>query len=313
MPSFTKLYLTNTAADYSPATLRGAWDDTGAVVTKRLDVLREGGGVGVMVTRAETSSDPEWDVLLYRGVSGPLAAQTISGSLDAMIGVAETDTPDNFHYHVHAYVTQGDSDTLRGTLLSDYREAAGVNEWPNFATATTRGHAFNAAQALASLAVSAGDRLVVEIGFVARNSSATSKTGRLQYGTLHNAAVLNSVAPDYTTSTTGNSSNLIWRSSYLTFSTAINTLDLQSRLTGTAGLILTTTGPATVRQTSLAVLALTRTPIPVNLTSLVALVLLRRGPPEGGGLVGTGINPAVGNSICGATLPLAFVLMRFED
>ena len=35
--SFTKLYLTNRAAPYTPATIRGAWDDTAGAVVKALD------------------------------------------------------------------------------------------------------------------------------------------------------------------------------------------------------------------------------------------------------------------------------------
>ena len=35
--AFTKLYLTARTAPYTPATIRGAWDDTAGAVTKALD------------------------------------------------------------------------------------------------------------------------------------------------------------------------------------------------------------------------------------------------------------------------------------
>lgn len=178
--AFEKLYLTNRPAPYTPATLRGAWDATAGGVTKALDVSPIVGGAIASVAVAETSTTNEYDVLLYRGVSGPLAAQTISGNLDCAIGVRSSSTSQNAHFHVHVYVTQGDSDTPRGTLLSDYREAAGTNEWPT----TAAGRDLASAQAMSSLVVSAGDRLVVEIGYASRNTSSTSYTGTLWYGTL---------------------------------------------------------------------------------------------------------------------------------
>lgn len=175
----TKFYLHDEAPAYSPASFRGAWDDTAGAVTKLLDTVAGGyDDVITSVARAEADAADEYDVLLFRGVSGPLAAQNISGTVNLIVGVQESSTSMNAHFHVHIYVTQGDSDTPRGTLLSDYREAAGVNEWPTFAA----GRGLNAAQALSALDVSAGDRIVVEIGYTARNTSTTSYTGTLWYG-----------------------------------------------------------------------------------------------------------------------------------
>lgn len=181
----TKFYLHNKTAPYSPASFRGAWDATGSAVTKALDSasVPVDGSVIALLSIAEANATDEYDVLMFRGVSGPLKAGTIgTGTVNLMLGVYESSTSANLHWHVHIYVTQGDSDTVRGTLLSDYREAAGTNEWASVRTAT----ALNAAASLSSLAVSAGDRLVVEIGYTARNTSATSYTGYLYYG-VHNA------------------------------------------------------------------------------------------------------------------------------
>jgi hypothetical protein len=177
----TRFYLHNDAAPYTPATLRGAWDQTAQAVTKRIDASKLPVSTATNVPAAETNVTAEWDVLLYRGVSGPLAAATIgTGTVDVMLPVIENTAAADFNYHLHIYVTQGDSDTPRGTLLADYREAAGVNEWG--VTAATCGRALNAATALSSLAVTAGDRIVVEIGYAARNTVTTSYTGTLYYG-----------------------------------------------------------------------------------------------------------------------------------
>lgn len=180
MATFSKLYLHNQPAPYTPATIRGTWNDTAGAVTKALDQTPNVGGVFTTVARAETNATNPFDVLLYRGVSGPLDAQTISGTVNVIIGILESNASADFNWHVHIYVTQGDTDTPRGTLLTDYTEAAGTNEWPTTAT----GKALNAAQTLTSLAISAGDRLVVEIGYRARNAVTTSFTGTLNYGCL---------------------------------------------------------------------------------------------------------------------------------
>lgn len=174
----TKFYLLNQTAPYTPATIRGAWDDSAGAVTRALSTSKTGGGSFTTVARAETNASNTWDVLLYRGVSGPLAAQTISGTVDVVIGALESNSAADFYWHIHIYATQGDSDTPRGTLLTDYVENT-TNEFPTTAT----GRALQSAQALTSLAVSAGDRLVVEIGYIARNSVTTSRTGTINYGT----------------------------------------------------------------------------------------------------------------------------------
>lgn len=176
--AFTKLYFTTATAPYTPATIRGAWDDTAGAVTKALSPIKLDGGVITTVARAETNAAANYDVLLYRGISGPLAAQTINCNFDVVLGVNESAADADFAWHIHVYVTQGDSDTPRGTLINNYVETT-ANEWAT----TNTGQALAAAQATGSLAVSAGDRIVVEIGYVALNATATSKTGTLRYGT----------------------------------------------------------------------------------------------------------------------------------
>ena len=176
----TRLYLTNDSAPYSPATLRGAWDATGAAVTKLIDPAKEAGSdQGARVTGTESSTTNNYDILLYRGVSPPLAAQTISGTLNVCTGVSESGLGANAYYHVHAYVTQGDSDTPRGTILTDFIDGT---EWPADGSTTANAYELDAAQSLSSLAVSAGDRLVVEIGVQMQNVAGTSVSGYLYYG-----------------------------------------------------------------------------------------------------------------------------------
>ena len=177
----TRFYLHNDAAPYTPGTIRGAWNASGSAVTKRLDTGHLPATPMTYVQVAETSTETEYDVLLYRGVTGPIKAATIgTGTVNLMLGVYQNSASANNHWHLHIYATQGDSDTVRGTLLADYREAAGTNEFGT--NAATAGMDLNAAAALSSVEISDGDRLVVEIGYTARNTSSAGFNARLAYG-----------------------------------------------------------------------------------------------------------------------------------
>ena len=136
---------------------------------------KDGGGAITTVARAETNVTNNYDVLLYRGVSGKLATQTISGTFDVVLGCLESNAAANMFWHVHVYVTTGDSDTVRATLINDF---IGATEWPTTAVGRTLG-----ASSAISASITDGDRLVVEIGYRAANTVTTSYTGTLWYGT----------------------------------------------------------------------------------------------------------------------------------
>ena len=181
----TVLYVTNAAAPYSPATFRGTWNDTTAAVTKALALSKVAGGALTSVSDVAPDDraipiPPAWNGLCYRGVSAALGAQTVSGTLDVLLGVYEDAAAADICYHLHAYVTQGDSDTVRGTLLSNYLETTS-NEWGT--SSTTSGKGLASAQTLTNVSASAGDRIVVEVGFICRSSLAVAYTGTVQYGT----------------------------------------------------------------------------------------------------------------------------------
>jgi hypothetical protein len=100
----------------------------------------------------------------------------LSGTVDCAIPTIESNAAADLFWHLHIYVTQGDSDTPRGTLLSDYIES--TNEW----STSSGARALASAQTISSLAISAGDRIVVELGYAAKNSVTTSYTGTIRYG-----------------------------------------------------------------------------------------------------------------------------------
>lgn len=171
----TRLYLSNTAASYTPTTKRGTWTTSSSAVAKLLG--RRPSGASTTSAVAETSTTNNVTVLLGRWISDPaVTAGTLAGTVQWVMGVLESSASANDFFYLHIFVTTGDTDTLRGTYLSNYTPGTGT-EWPTTAAGATEG-----AVAGTSVAVSVGDRLVVEIGYQARNTSATSFTGTLRYG-----------------------------------------------------------------------------------------------------------------------------------
>lgn len=169
----TRFYLGAAAAGYTPATVRGAWDDGTATLARRLAPAPEGSAA--TVAAAETSPATGRDVLLGRWVSDPaLTSGTLSGTATWALGVAASDAAASMYTHVHVYVTTGDSDTPRATLLAD---TVGATAWP-----TTAAGRAETGLAVTPAAITAGDRIVVEVGYTAQNAVATSYTGTLHYG-----------------------------------------------------------------------------------------------------------------------------------
>jgi hypothetical protein len=115
----------------------------------------------------------------------------LSGSVVWVLGVQESATAANDHLHLHIFVTVGDTDTVRGTVLSDF---IGAVEFPTTATGQTSND-----QSLTTVAVQAGDRVVVEVGYQAQNTSALSRTGTMHYG---GATGVDSLGATQTTVTT---------------------------------------------------------------------------------------------------------------
>jgi hypothetical protein len=191
----TKYYVLDLAPAFTPATIRGAWDQTASAVGKALSQRPE--GTQATVTIAETNADPTWDVLLGRFVGPPLAAQTVGGTLDVLLPVAESAAAADLYFHVHAYVTVGDTDVVRGTLLNDWVQAAGANEWAYGYGYQFYGRTLGGAQALTDVVCQAGDRIVLEVGYVARNSVATSYSGSLVYGAPSTVPDLNGTSDYY--------------------------------------------------------------------------------------------------------------------
>jgi hypothetical protein len=170
----TRYYFSNTAPGYTPVTIRGAWDLTTGTIAMKL-----GAKAGVAATRgqAETSSVTNYDVLLGRWISDALSATQFKTSMLVRwsFGTRESNSNANDYTHIHIYITTGDSDTPRGTILTD---SVGGTEW----VVTTAASRYRSVNLSGAVSAQANDRIVVELGYQARNTSTTSRTGTMNYG-----------------------------------------------------------------------------------------------------------------------------------
>jgi hypothetical protein len=176
----TKLYPSAAGVAYTPATIRGAWDKTTGHIVCGMNAAKDLSGLGgpLSIGIAETVNTTDYDVLFLRCVSAPLAANcNFAGTLNVMMGVQESATDADMAYYIHVFVTQGDTDTVRGTLLANYADP-NTNEWGT----TALGKALTAAQSLSAVSALTGDRIVVEIGYRSRNTTTSTRTGTIWYG-----------------------------------------------------------------------------------------------------------------------------------
>lgn len=169
----SRMYFSRVSSGVTP-TQQGAWDDTAGLTRGSLSRTKDV-NADAIISRAETNASATWDVLLGQWIGAPLdTAQTISGTFDMAISALESNADAEMFLHVHVWVSQGDTSTPRGTLLTDYID---THELP-----TTEAGVAITQQTLSSVSASVGDRIIVEVGYQAQNSITTSRTGRVRHG-----------------------------------------------------------------------------------------------------------------------------------
>jgi len=173
-----RLFLTNTAAAFTPPTIRGTWSDK--VLNGTSGMLRRKTGVSTTAAKAETSNLATWAVLLRRFVSEPVNNPgTLAGAFNLVAGWLESNSAANMVTRIHMFVTAGATDTVRGTLTSLALDS--TTEFPivGFGSGAA---GVKVSGTMTTVAVQPGDRIVLEIGFKAANTVTTSYTGTLYYG-----------------------------------------------------------------------------------------------------------------------------------
>lgn len=168
-----------------------------------LSTTKTDGGKLEEVDLSEASTVTDEDQLFMTWVTPQLDAQLITGTLDVVIGVRKDNDDTTVGYKIHAYISVGNTRTVRHTLLDKYIDA---NNW-----STTAGfRSLASPQSLTPGTTVGGDRVVVEIGFHISSNPVTNTAFSLWHGTSNNSA-----AP-YDDGSTG-STNVTFEAPYLTF------------------------------------------------------------------------------------------------
>lgn len=192
MTTTTRLYTANAEPWYTPATVRGTWDSTNG--SGNVGQLGAKGGAAATCI-AWKDGGGTWTLLVSRWVSEPLTNDysfTASDTIEWLLGVKISSVFNAAStWDVFAYVTTGDSDTPRGTILTNTVGTDGITE-----TATGRGD--GARNLTATVAALKGDRVVVEIGVRKTGTATGTRTWTQNYGNT-GATDLSSGSTDVTT------------------------------------------------------------------------------------------------------------------
>ena len=153
----TRLYLPSTgAAAVSPA-YDAAWDVTTGADALACVLVKLSSAMGSQISGSLTEAGVNDWGLIRQYVSAPLAAQTISGTVKSQARYLRS-SGETIHDAISIRVCNNAGTSFTGTLLSlgSYKNSDG--------SASLRNKMFADGDALSSLAVNAGDRLVIEYG-----------------------------------------------------------------------------------------------------------------------------------------------------
>jgi hypothetical protein len=126
---------------------------------------------------AETNASTTYDVLLVQFITGPLASgYSFSGSdtLKGQMLAVESNAAADHRAQLIAKVISNDGTSVVGTLLS--MDGGALSSEFDVAPAENRQFPRGGAQALSSVSASAGDRILIEVGYRSHNNVTTSRT-----------------------------------------------------------------------------------------------------------------------------------------
>jgi len=181
----TRLYFSlDSLAAIAPSSWSTGWNKTSGTAANRELTLQNNVDTSalVLITNTGVGTSGQFTAI-FRNISPSLKAQTISGSLKGQFVAFENAAGDNYTLAVAVKVIKADG-TDRGILLAVSASDDTSTTPPENATSNTNRHIRDAAEAtslsLSSLAVSDGDRIVVELGF--RQASTSTNVGGVMRG-----------------------------------------------------------------------------------------------------------------------------------
>lgn len=124
----------------------------------------------------DTPGSTPMDICKFQYISGPLEAQTITGTVKGQIRVYEGEDDDDACRALVIRVVSNDGATVRGTLLAHFPSSL-ESEW---ATSATNRYFPPSGTSVTSVDAQAGDRLLIEIGV--RRFAANSGYHRYRMG-----------------------------------------------------------------------------------------------------------------------------------
>jgi hypothetical protein len=173
----TRLFLTTDPPTFTPATIRGTWNNTALLGSNTYALGRARGGTNIEVSGSETSATANTNFLLARHVSEPLAGGSITALATWGFCIARqaTVTTTNPRIAYYIYFTAGDTDTVRATMIT--QQVGGTN-----ATTTLQVFYTTSYPTTTAVTIQPGDRMVIESGWAGAAASATSWIGRHRLG-----------------------------------------------------------------------------------------------------------------------------------
>jgi hypothetical protein len=174
----TRFYFpTADAAAVSPSFDSG-WTYTAEAVRRAMTTTRPTAASGFGATIGPWSGTAGDKALDRQYVSGPLAAQRISGTVKAYFSAFQGDNADNVDQGIlKIAVVSRDGATLRGTLLA----LGSHGPTTELIGGSLRNKAFADGDALDDLVIEEGDRLVVELGW-SNSTAGTTPEATIFYG-----------------------------------------------------------------------------------------------------------------------------------
>lgn len=205
----TRVYFAIDTAPATPSSWSAGWNKTTGTVSGKL-VLSAGGSAtnqGISQTNAASGTSGHFTAA-WRAISAPLAAQTISGNVKGQLFGSEAAGTDNYTAAFAIKVIKSDNSD-RGVLLAVSASDDTSATPPELVVTTATNRSLqdaseNTSIALSSLAVSAGDRLVIEGGF--RQASTSTNQGR---ATPTNCDPASADLPEDNTTTTATSNGWV--------------------------------------------------------------------------------------------------------
>jgi hypothetical protein len=171
-PVTKRLYLANDTIPYNPATLRGGWTSSLGMITNKLAKTPTGVSEEMNWTASPITAGTKRCMIKF--TSDPLSiGYTFNGTLDICMGNWEDNVSTYNDIRFHIFITAGDTDTVRGTILDQY-VGDNINSFPAQASLMS-------GIVLTTVTALTGDRICIEAG--STTSTNNNNTIHLYCGT----------------------------------------------------------------------------------------------------------------------------------